>query len=104
MEPFHQHVFVCTQEKPEGVVSCPNQGSLGVLQDQRCKCGRNRAIPCQPGFEHVIAQSNCLYCLRAVSGSPAFDGWWRHALCGRCRYSDLKEAALEWGYVFSIGL
>src|ERR1035438_5209435 len=47
---------------------------------------------------------NCLQSLRAVSGSPAFDGWWRHALCGRCRYSDLKEAALRVGYVFSIGL
>ena len=32
MEPFHQHVFVCTQGKPEGVASCPNNGSLRVLQ------------------------------------------------------------------------
>ena len=32
MEPFHQHVFVCTQSKPEGVASCPNHGSLRILQ------------------------------------------------------------------------
>jgi len=32
MEPFRHHVFVCTQQKPEGVSSCPNNGSLRVLQ------------------------------------------------------------------------
>jgi hypothetical protein len=49
--------------------------------------------------------ANCPRSLRAVSGSPGFDGWWRHALCGRCRYSDLKEAALRsLLYIFSIGL
>ncbi len=32
MEPFRYHVFVCTQEKPEGVTSCPSNGSLRVLQ------------------------------------------------------------------------
>lgn len=31
MEPFRFHVFVCTQQKPEGVTSCPAQGSFGVL-------------------------------------------------------------------------
>jgi 3-hydroxy-5-methyl-1-naphthoate 3-O-methyltransferase len=32
MEPFHFHLFVCTQQKPEGVPSCPANGSLAVLQ------------------------------------------------------------------------
>ncbi len=32
MEPFRYHVFVCTQQKPEGVSSCPKNGSLQVLQ------------------------------------------------------------------------
>ena len=32
MEPFRHHVFVCTQEKPEGVTCCPGNGSLHVLQ------------------------------------------------------------------------
>ncbi len=31
MEPFRIHLFVCTQQKPEGVTSCPANGSLGVL-------------------------------------------------------------------------
>lgn len=31
MEPFRIHIFVCTQQKPEGVPSCPAHGSLAVL-------------------------------------------------------------------------
>jgi 3-hydroxy-5-methyl-1-naphthoate 3-O-methyltransferase len=31
MEPFRFHLFVCTQQKPEGVPSCPSGGSLAVL-------------------------------------------------------------------------
>ncbi len=31
MEPFRFHVFVCTQQKPEGVPSCPASGSFAVL-------------------------------------------------------------------------
>ncbi|MDE3150090.1 MAG: hypothetical protein KGL37_11540, partial [Acidobacteriota bacterium] len=31
MEPFGFHLFVCTQQKPEGVASCPAHGSLAVL-------------------------------------------------------------------------
>jgi (2Fe-2S) ferredoxin/predicted O-methyltransferase YrrM len=31
MEPFRIHLFVCTQQKPEGVPSCPANGSLRVL-------------------------------------------------------------------------
>ncbi len=31
MEPYRIHVFVCTQQKPEGVSSCPARGSLAVL-------------------------------------------------------------------------
>lgn len=32
MEPFRRHVFVCTQEKSEGVASCPHNGSIRILQ------------------------------------------------------------------------
>ncbi len=32
MEPFRFHLFVCTQQKPEGVASCPASGSLAVLE------------------------------------------------------------------------
>jgi len=31
MEPFRFHLFVCTQAKPEGVPSCPNNGSFELL-------------------------------------------------------------------------
>ena len=31
MEPFRFHLFVCTQQKPEGVTSCPASGSMAVL-------------------------------------------------------------------------
>jgi len=32
MEPFRHHVFVCTQEKPEGVPCCPANGSWQLLR------------------------------------------------------------------------
>ena len=31
MEPFRFHLFVCTQQKPEGVPSCAASGSFAVL-------------------------------------------------------------------------
>ena len=31
MEPYRHHVFVCTQNKPEGVTSCPSSGSMSIL-------------------------------------------------------------------------
>ncbi len=33
MEPFRFHIFVCTQQKPEGVACCPASGSMGVLSE-----------------------------------------------------------------------
>ena len=33
MEPFRFHLFVCTQQKPEGVSSCPSKGSFAVLEE-----------------------------------------------------------------------
>jgi len=35
MEPFHYHVFVCDQNKPEGVPSCPARGSAATLDALR---------------------------------------------------------------------
>jgi len=32
MEPFRHHIFVCTQQKPEGVTSCPANRSFRILQ------------------------------------------------------------------------
>ncbi len=41
MEPFRFHLFVCTQQKPEGVVSCPASGSFAVLDalDRQIQAG-----------------------------------------------------------------
>ncbi len=33
MEPFRIHIFVCTQQKPEGVACCPASGSFAVLTE-----------------------------------------------------------------------
>jgi (2Fe-2S) ferredoxin/SAM-dependent methyltransferase len=37
MEPFRIHLFVCTQQKPEGVPSCPANRSLAVLGALDCE-------------------------------------------------------------------
>ena len=47
MEPFRFHLFVCTQQKPEGVPSCPASGSfavLGALDREIQACGLNHDI------------------------------------------------------------
>ena len=31
MEPFRFHLFICSQQKPEGVPSCPSNGSFVLL-------------------------------------------------------------------------
>jgi (2Fe-2S) ferredoxin/predicted O-methyltransferase YrrM len=35
MEPFRYHVYVCDQQKPEGVPSCPARGSRGTIEELR---------------------------------------------------------------------
>jgi (2Fe-2S) ferredoxin/predicted O-methyltransferase YrrM len=35
MEPFRFHLFVCTQQEPEGIPSCSAHGSLAVLEELR---------------------------------------------------------------------
>ena len=39
MEPFRYHLFVCTQEKPEGVACCAANGSAAVLDALRRELG-----------------------------------------------------------------
>jgi len=40
MEPFRFHVYVCTQEKPEGQPSCSANGCAAVLDALRAEVGR----------------------------------------------------------------
>jgi (2Fe-2S) ferredoxin/predicted O-methyltransferase YrrM len=72
MEPFHQHVFVCTQGKPEGVASCPSQGSLRVLQ------ALERELDAQ-GLGHQVQVTTC-GCLGLCENGPVMitypEGTW----------------------------
>jgi NADP-reducing hydrogenase subunit HndC len=40
MEPFKYHVYVCTQEKPDGAPCCSARGSAKVLEALRAEIGR----------------------------------------------------------------
>jgi (2Fe-2S) ferredoxin/predicted O-methyltransferase YrrM len=52
MEPFRIHLFVCTQQKPEGVTSCPASGSFAVL------AALDREIQAR-GLNHDIQLTTC---------------------------------------------
>jgi NADP-reducing hydrogenase subunit HndC len=40
MEPFRYHVYVCTQEKPDGAPCCSARGSVAVLDALRAEVGK----------------------------------------------------------------
>jgi (2Fe-2S) ferredoxin len=40
MEPFRYHVYVCTQEKPEGRPCCSSRGAGAVLDALRAEIGK----------------------------------------------------------------
>jgi len=40
MEPFRYHVYMCTQEKPEGMSCCSANGSPAVLDALRAEIGK----------------------------------------------------------------
>ena len=40
MEPFRHHVYVCTQEKPDGMPCCAANGGAAVLEALRAALGR----------------------------------------------------------------
>ncbi|HUT52806.1 MAG TPA: methyltransferase [bacterium] len=40
MEPFRHHVYVCTQQKPEGAPSCPAKGAEDTLAALRSELGK----------------------------------------------------------------
>lgn len=62
MEPFRHHIFVCTQEKPEGVPCCPGNGSWGVLQ------ALGRELSSQ-GLDNDVQVSTC-GCLGLCDDGP----------------------------------
>lgn len=72
MEPFRQHVFICTQEKPEGITSCPHNRSPQVLQ------ALEREV-CSQGLDDEVQVTTC-GCLGLCDGGPIMivypDGTW----------------------------
>ena len=83
MEPFRHHVFICTQQKPEGVTSCPNNGSLRVLQFLE------RELRSQ-GLDNEVQLTTC-GCLGLCDDGPIMitypDGVWYH----RVKEDDVPE-------------
>jgi 3-hydroxy-5-methyl-1-naphthoate 3-O-methyltransferase len=76
MEPFRRHVFVCTQEKPEGVASCPHHGSARILQ------AVEREVASQ-GLDDEVQVTTC-GCLGLCDDGPMMvvypEGVWYHKI------------------------
>src|ERR1039458_10316874 len=76
MEPFRHHIFVCTQEKPDGVTSCPNNGSLRVLQALEHELGSQ-------GLDNEVQLTTC-GCLGLCDDGPIMitypEGVWYHKI------------------------
>ncbi|HYA25542.1 MAG TPA: (2Fe-2S) ferredoxin domain-containing protein, partial [Terriglobales bacterium] len=72
MEPFRYHIFVCTQQKPEGVTCCSASGAGKLLESLYCELGR-------AGLEREVQVSSC-GCLGLCDGGPVMitypDGVW----------------------------
>jgi (2Fe-2S) ferredoxin/predicted O-methyltransferase YrrM len=72
MEPFRHHVFVCTQEKPEGVTSCSCNGSARVLEALQREVGSQ-------GLDNDVQVTTC-GCLGLCDDGPVMitypEGTW----------------------------
>lgn len=83
MEPFRHHIFVCTQEKPEGVTCCPSNGSLRVLR------ALERELDSQ-GLDNEVQVTTC-GCLGLCDDGPIMitypEGVWYH----KVREEDVPE-------------
>ena len=62
MEPFRHHVFVCTQQKPEGVTCCPASGSMTVMGALHGELGKQ-------GLSNDVQVSSC-GCLGLCDDGP----------------------------------
>jgi (2Fe-2S) ferredoxin/ubiquinone/menaquinone biosynthesis C-methylase UbiE len=83
MEPFRHHLFVCTQEKPEGVTSCPANRSWDLLR------ALEREVAAQ-GLDNDVQLSTC-GCLGLCDEGPILiaypEGVWYH----KVQESDVPE-------------
>jgi len=83
MEPFRHHIFVCGQEKPEGVTCCPANGSEGVLRALEREVASH-------GLDHDVQVTTC-GCLGLCDDGPILiaypEGVWYH----KVREADVPE-------------
>jgi (2Fe-2S) ferredoxin/predicted O-methyltransferase YrrM len=83
MEPFRHHIFVCTQQKAEGVTSCPGNRSLQMLQTLQQEIGAQ-------GLDDEVQVSTC-GCLGLCDDGPIMivypEGTWYR----RVQSEDVRE-------------
>src|SRR5579862_1339205 len=94
MQPFRFHVFVCTQQKPEGVPSCPAAGSFAVLSEL------DSAVQAR-GLGHDVQLTTC-GCMGLCDEGPVMvvypeGSWYRHV--GPNHVAEIVSAHLESGRV-----
>jgi (2Fe-2S) ferredoxin/predicted O-methyltransferase YrrM len=84
-EPFRFHVFVCTQQKPEGVSSCLASGSLAVLD------GLDREIQAR-GLDNDVQLTTC-GCMGLCDEGPVMVVYPAGVWYRRVQPSDIPEIA-----------
>lgn len=83
MEPFRFHLFVCTQQKPEGVPSCPASGSFAVLD------GLDREIQAR-GLNNDVQLTTC-GCMGLCDEGPVMVVYPAGVWYRRVQPSDVRE-------------
>jgi (2Fe-2S) ferredoxin/SAM-dependent methyltransferase len=83
MEPFRFHLFVCTQQAPEGAPSCPASGSLVVLD------ALDREIRAS-GLNHHVQLTSC-GCMGLCDEGPVMVVYPAGVWYRRVRPSDVSE-------------
>lgn len=85
MEPFRFHLFVCTQQKPEGVISCPSSGSFAVLD------ALDREVQAR-GLSHDVQLTTC-GCMGLCDEGPVMVVYPAGVWYRRVQASDVSEIA-----------
>jgi (2Fe-2S) ferredoxin/predicted O-methyltransferase YrrM len=93
MEPFRFHLFVCTQQKPEGVPSCPASGSfavLGALDREIQARGLNSPGPNNRGLNNDVQLTTC-GCMGLCDEGPVMVVYPAGVWYRRVQSSDVSE-------------
>lgn len=83
MEPFRFHIFVCTQQKPEGVVCCPTSGSSTVFE------ALDRETQAR-GLGHEVQLTTC-GCMGLCDEGPVMVAYPAGVWYRRVQPSDVRE-------------